>query len=98
MEATDYIDGDGREFPDASSSAAVNECVNCGRTCETLHHVPEFDFMGCGDCLDEAMEIIAGGAREQVQPSKFTVVERHNGQKWIEVRLEWNGTEYQEVA
>ena len=31
-------------------------------------------------------------------PPKFTVVERWNGQKWIEVRLEWNGTEYKEVA
>lgn len=28
---------------------------------------------------------------------QFTVVERWNGQKWIEVRLEWNGTEYREA-
>jgi hypothetical protein len=26
-----------------------------------------------------------------------TVVERWNGQKWIEVPLRWNGTEYKEI-
>jgi hypothetical protein len=40
---------------DAIYSAAVNVCENCGRACETLHHVPEFDYMGCDDCLAEAM-------------------------------------------
>jgi hypothetical protein len=32
------------------------------------------------------------------EPSKFTVVERWDGQKWIEVRLEWDGTAYKEIA
>lgn len=69
MNAVDYIDWDEREFPDASASVAVNECGNCGCTCETLHHVPEFDYMGCDDCLDEAMEIIAS---EKAQPKRVT--------------------------
>jgi hypothetical protein len=31
-------------------------------------------------------------------PAKHTVVERWTGEKWIEVKLTWNGTEYKEIA
>jgi hypothetical protein len=108
------------EMPPAESSA-VNECENCERACETLHHVPEFNFMGCDTCLDECMTIIAAeraaticaadrrildAARKSVghetlatrEPARFTVVDRWNGDRWIEVRLEWDGTAYKEAA
>ena len=73
MNAIDYIDWDEREFPDASASVAVNECQNCGQTCETLHHVPEFGYLGCDDCMEEAMAIIA---RENCEHLKITIEER----------------------
>src|SRR5499426_2892340 len=58
MELTDYIDADeGRD--DAAEPEAACECFNCGQGCDELHHVPEFDYMGCEDCLDEAMELLA---------------------------------------
>jgi hypothetical protein len=38
---------------------AVNVCENCRQTCEHLIRVPEFDYMACERCADEAMEIIA---------------------------------------
>jgi hypothetical protein len=63
MDYNDYIDWD--EGPeDASISVAINICENCGKRCDELHHVPEFDYMGCEDCLDEAMRLLereAGG-------------------------------------
>lgn len=37
---------------------AANQCFNCGKGCDELHYVPEFDYMGCDDCLDEAMKVI----------------------------------------
>lgn len=40
-------------------SAAVNECENCGHASETLVHVPEWNFMGCDDCMEECMTILA---------------------------------------
>ena len=44
---------------DVTASVAVHECQNCGTSCETLHEVPHFDYMGCDDCLEEAMAVIA---------------------------------------
>jgi hypothetical protein len=59
MEAVDYIDWDeGRDFA-AAPSAAVDRCENCGRTGERLTRVPEFDYMGCDDCMEEALAVIA---------------------------------------
>jgi hypothetical protein len=37
------------------------------------------------------------GDRGEKLIEKFTVVERWDGQKWIEVRLEWDGTAYKEI-
>jgi hypothetical protein len=60
MEITDYIDWDeGRDFEDASASVAVLKCENCGQTGERLTRVPEFDYMGCDECMEEALAIIA---------------------------------------
>jgi hypothetical protein len=58
MEAIDYIDWDeGRDFA-APPSAAIDRCENCGRTGERLTRVPEFDYMGCDDCMEEALAVI----------------------------------------
>jgi hypothetical protein len=51
---------------DPTASVAVNTCENCGRGCETLHHVPEFDYMGCEECLEEAMAEIARERSEEL--------------------------------
>lgn len=61
MDITDYIDWDeGRDFEDASFSVAVLKCENCGTTnCERLTRVPEFDYMGCDECMEEALAVIA---------------------------------------
>jgi hypothetical protein len=66
MEAIDYIDWDeGRDFKDASSSVAVLTCQNCGQSCERVTLVPEFEYMGCDECMEEALAVIA---REQAEP------------------------------
>ena len=59
MELNDYIDWDeGRDFADASSSEAVLKCENCGTGCDRLTRVPEFDYMGCDECMAEALAVI----------------------------------------
>ena len=35
------------------------ECQNCGATVDRVTHVPEFDYMGCDDCMAEAIAQIA---------------------------------------
>lgn len=60
-------------------------CVNCNT------NPARWDSIYCSEhCRGEFLTF-----RE---PARFTVVERWTGQKWIEVRLEWNGTEYKEIA
>lgn len=67
MTTADYIDWDeGRNFEDASSSVAVLQCENCRHTCERLTHVPEWDYMGCDDCVEEAFAVLAREACEHV--------------------------------
>ena len=58
MELMDYIDWDeGRDF--ASHAEAHGKCENCGQTGERLTLVPEFDYMGCDECMEEALAVIA---------------------------------------
>ena len=66
MTTADYIDWDeGRDFKeDVTFSVAVLQCENCGQTCERVTHVPEFDYMGCDDCMEEALAVIAREACE----------------------------------
>jgi hypothetical protein len=40
------------------SPAAVDHCENCGRSGQRLTRVPEFDYMGCDDCMEEALAVI----------------------------------------
>lgn len=49
---------------DASESVAVLTCENCRQKCEKLYAVPEFEFMGCGRCFDEAIEVLEREAAE----------------------------------
>jgi hypothetical protein len=61
MTTADYIDWDeGRDFPEnASFSEAVLTCENCKTHADRLTRVPEFDYMGCDDCMEEALDILA---------------------------------------
>lgn len=65
MELIDYIDADeGRECEMQSSDADC--CENCGRSGERLTRVPEFDYMGCDDCMEEALAVIKRESCEHV--------------------------------
>jgi len=54
----------------------VNICQNCGDSCSHLTHVPEFDYMACETCLDEAIAILA---KEAIQ-RKPAAIERMQGE------------------
>ena len=47
---------------DVLYSAAVHICQNCGQTADRLTLVPEFEYLGCDDCMEEALKQVA---REQ---------------------------------
>jgi hypothetical protein len=49
----------------------TDECQNCGKRTNTLHHVPEFDYLACDDCMEEAMAILA---REQADVKLNTAI------------------------
>ena len=51
---------------DVTASFAVNECQNCGKACEELTHVSEFDYMGCDKCMAEAMAVIERERLERI--------------------------------
>jgi hypothetical protein len=66
LDIMDYIDWDeGRDFGDATASAAVDPCENCGRTGERLTLIPEWEYMGCDDCMAEALAVLAAEAAER---------------------------------
>jgi hypothetical protein len=66
LDVTDYIDWDeGRDSEDASASYNVLECENCGQTAERLTLVPEWEYMGCDDCMEEALAQLAREAGER---------------------------------
>src|SRR5215471_7893510 len=74
MELTDYIDADEGRM-EAEPAEAAHECFNCGKACDELHHVPEFDYMGCEDCLDEAMELLAReSAGKELYPAERQIL------------------------
>jgi hypothetical protein len=76
MEIKDYIDWDeGRDFENASPAGAVGKCENCGTTGERLTRVPEFDYMGCDDCMEEALAVIA---RENCEHLRIRIEEGEN--------------------
>ena len=63
-------DRDEDGYPDASHSEAINICQNCRKSAERLTRVPEWDYMGCDECMEEALAVIA---REQAErkPVKY---------------------------
>ena len=67
MTTADYIDWDeGRDFDVPSSDADDSKCQNCGRAGQRLTRVPEFDYMGCDDCMEEALAVIAREERDPI--------------------------------
>lgn len=42
----------------------MKKCFNCGARVEELHRVPDFDYMGCDACYDEAIAVLAAEATE----------------------------------
>jgi hypothetical protein len=82
MELIDYIDADeGRDFEDASCSVAVLTCENCKTGCERLTRVPEFDYMGCDECMEEALAVIKRRDCEQVEMEEaLAVIEREQAE------------------
>jgi Zn finger protein HypA/HybF involved in hydrogenase expression len=66
MEAIDYIDWDeGRDFA-VPTSSPVDHCENCGRSGQRLTRVQEFDYMGCDDCMEEALAVLAREERDPI--------------------------------
>jgi len=45
--------------PDYAEPFHGNTCQNCGRDVTRLTLVPEFEYMGCDDCMEEALAVIA---------------------------------------
>jgi hypothetical protein len=45
-------------YGDEAADMDEDGCGNCGKTGVALHHVPEFNFMGCDECMAECMAII----------------------------------------
>lgn len=49
-------------------SVAVHICENCRKAAERLTLVPEFLYMGCDDCMEEALAEIA---KEQAEAARI---------------------------
>lgn len=45
--------------PDILASVAVHICENCRQSAQRLTLVPEFEYMGCDDCMEDAMAVLA---------------------------------------
>ena len=85
MTTADYIDWDeGRDFGDASDSVAVLRCENCKAHADRLTRVPEFDYMGCDECMEEALAVIARESCEHLR-IRIEEGEDHNGRHVEEI-------------
>jgi len=45
-------------------------CANCGATVDRVTLVPEFEYLGCDDCMAEALAVIARERAEDVVAAK----------------------------
>jgi len=45
-----------------------NACQNCGQTSERLTFIPEFEYMGCDDCVAEALAVLANEKSLPIRP------------------------------
>ncbi len=69
-------------FNSPTYSVAVNICQNCGQSCDRLTDVPEFEFMGCDRCVEEAMGALQAEAAAERKPVK---IQRMQGELFPEV-------------
>jgi hypothetical protein len=60
--------------PMYGGAADTDKCGNCGRVVAELYHVPEFDYMGCDDCMEEALNVIASEAAGMATPADRQVL------------------------
>ena len=87
----------------AADLRMVHESETPFKVCDTCHEEIEaiFEREAAGEPLPADRMVIASfrkPASSAAAPAPFTIVERWDGLKWIEVRLVWNGTQYAEVA
>jgi hypothetical protein len=68
----------------SAGHSATERCVNCNTK------PARWDSIYCSDACKAQFLTFR-------EPAKCTVIERWDGQKWIEVRLEWDGTAYKEI-
>src|SRR5689334_11953605 len=54
------------EVPETTGSD--NTCQNCGQSSERVTFIPEFEYMGCDDCVVEALAVLADEKSSQVRP------------------------------
>jgi hypothetical protein len=50
-------------------------CENCGRTVDRVTPVPQFEYLGCDDCMVEALNQIAREQRRMMADAGCTVEE-----------------------
>lgn len=55
------------------------DCENCGRSVQKVLHVPEFDYLGCEDCYDEAMRVLAREEAEKITLAPVILARQHKG-------------------
>jgi len=60
---------------DVTASAAVNECQNCGKACETLTWLEGWNYNACEPCAEEAAREDARAEAQLFCKNCFTDVE-----------------------
>jgi hypothetical protein len=63
-------------------------CINCNTKPE------RWDSIYCSDACRSAFLAFP----QEPKPPKFAIVERWNGTEWLEVKLTWTGSKYEEIA
>src|ERR1051325_8398933 len=75
LESSSAIDGNSacarpfgvwHELPE--TDAYDNACQNCGQSAERLTFIPEFEYMGCDECVGEALAVLGAKKFTQVRP------------------------------
>jgi hypothetical protein len=66
------------ELAEQPFCAAGPVCQNCDRVVDRVTLVPEFNYMGCDDCMDEALHVLAAEAKAILK--KSAQIERIQGE------------------
>jgi hypothetical protein len=62
----------GEAYTESDSGSA---CGNCGKVTAELHNVPEFDYIGCTECLEEAVALLeAEAAGKELYPAERQIL------------------------